>query len=316
MSKLDIVLATGPWDPEPWRQTFAAKGRRVRVWPDDGETLGPAPYVICSWKAAPAVFDQAHPPAAVFSLGAGVDHLRPLETRPDIPIGRIIDPDLTMRMVEYVSFAVLYLHRRIRAYQAAQAQSAWTPLPQPAASAVRVGIMGVGVLGRACADTLAAMGFRVAGWARSRPADTSLPIFAGDAELDTFLARTDILVSLLPNTPATAGRINRHVFESLSRNGSLGAPCFVNAGRGEVVIQQELIEALQQGVLGGAVLDVFEHEPLPQDNPLWAMPNVLVTPHVAADSDPDVVVNQILGSVRRLEAGQALEAPVDLARGY
>ena len=127
MSKLNIVLAVGPWDPQPWRAAFAAAapGHRVSVWPDDGMELGPVPYVIAAWKADPRVFAAAEPPAAVFSLGAGIDHLSALRARPQIPVGRIVDPDLTARMVEYVVFAVLYLHRRIAYYQACQARRAW-----------------------------------------------------------------------------------------------------------------------------------------------------------------------------------------------
>lgn len=318
MTKLDIVVAPGPWDPQPWRDAFQKQAgqRNVRVWPHDGERLGDAPYVICSWKAEPRVFEQAVEPSAVFSLGAGVDHLQPLADKPHIPVGRIVDPDLTMRMVEYVSFAVLYLHRKIRAYEASQSQRRWAPLVQPAASSVSVGIMGVGVLGSACARALQSMGFQVAGWARSKRTDTPFPVYAGPEELLQFLARTNILVSLLPSTPATRGLIDMSVFRALAHSDALGAPCFVNAGRGEAVSEQDLIEALNAEVLGGAVLDVFEHEPLPSDSPLWDFSNVLITPHVAADSDPEVVVGQIVRNVERLEAGRGIEQQVDLSRGY
>lgn len=318
MTKLDIVVATGPWDAGPWREAFERKagGRRVRVWPDDGADLGDAPYVISSWKADARVFEQALEPTAVFSLGAGVDHLQPLERKPHIPVGRIVDPDLTMRMVEYVSFAALYLHRKIRAYEASQAQRRWVPLAQPAASSVCVGIMGVGVLGTACAEMLQKMGFQVVGWARSKREQSAFQVFAGQEELPEFLARTHILVSLLPSTPATKGLIDMNVFRSLGQSSGLGAPCFVSAGRGEAVAEPDLIQALNEGVLGGAVLDVFEVEPLPSDSPLWTFPNVLLTPHVAADSDPEVVVEQIIKNIERLEAGQEIEQQVDLSRGY
>nr|WP_254624603.1 NAD(P)-dependent oxidoreductase [Burkholderia diffusa] len=219
-------------------------------------------------------------------------------------------------MVEYVTFSVLYLHRKIRAYEASQARQEWAPLVQPAASGVRVGIMGVGVLGKACGLLLQRIGFKVAGWARTTPATYDFPMFAGQEGLPAFLERTDILVSLLPNTASTEGLIGRSIFESLSRSGNLEGPFFVNGGRGEVVRQHDLIDALRDGTLAGAVLDVFDSEPLARDSPLWSMPNVLITPHVAADSDPDVVVTQILEDVQRIESGQPLESLVDLARGY
>ena len=318
MNKLEIVVAPGPWDAELWRHAFETKagGRKVRVWPNDGVQLGENPYVICSWKADSQIFEQSIPPAAVFSLGAGVDHLHALEQRPEIPVARVIDPDLTMRMVEYVMFAVLYLHRKIRTYEASQARREWSPVIQPAANGVRVGIMGVGVLGKACGQLLQRIGFKVAGWARTKPSTHDFPMFAGPDELPAFLERTDILVSLLPNTVETSGLIGKSTFAGLSLSGSLDGPCFVNVGRGEVVCQHDLVEALRDGTLAGAVLDVFELEPLEKDSPLWLMPNVLVTPHVAADSDPDVVVDQILRRVKSLENGQPLTSRVNLARGY
>jgi glyoxylate/hydroxypyruvate reductase A len=221
-----------------------------------------------------------------------------------------------MRMVEYVTFAVLYLHRQIPAYQAEQKRHTWRPLVQPAASRIQVGIMGAGVLGTACGKMLMQMGFRVTGWTRA-PRDTApFPVFAGRDGLDEFLKHTDILVSLLPNTPETAGLIGHSIFERLGRESRLGRSYFINAGRGETVAQRDLIAALAAGTLSGAVLDVFDVEPLPQDSPLWAMENVLLTPHIAADSDPAVIVAQILNDVVSLERGGPLENVVDVARGY
>jgi glyoxylate/hydroxypyruvate reductase len=318
MSQLSIIIAPGPWDPEPWRQAFRAASakRQVHVWPDDRRPGGGGPYVICSWKADPRVFEEYPSPRAVFSLGAGVDHLYVLRSRPDIPVVRVIDPDLTMRMVEYVTFAVLYLHRQIPAYQAEQKRHTWRPLVQPAASRIQIGIMGAGVLGTACGKMLMQMGFRVTGWTRSPRGTAPFPVLAGRDGLDEFLKHTDILVSLLPNTPETAGLIDHNIFERLGRESRLGRSYFINAGRGETVAQCDLIAALAAGTLSGAVLDVFDVEPLPQDSPLWAMENVLLTPHIAADSDPDVIVAQILNDVVSLERGGPLENVVDVARGY
>jgi glyoxylate/hydroxypyruvate reductase A len=274
-----------------------------------------AAYVICSWKAEPRIFDALKHPTAVFSMGAGVDHLAPLAERPQIPVGRIRDPDLTMRMVEYVTFAALYLHRQIPHYQREQAAGRWTPVVQPAASAVRIGILGVGVLGKACGLHLQQLGFVVAGWARSST-DVGFKVLHGKEGLAELLAQTDILVNLLPNTQETHGLIDQALFEQLSRAGVLPGPAFVNAGRGEAVVHADLLRALDNGTLSGAVLDVFALEPLAADDPLWSMGNVLITPHVAADSDAHVVVEQIMHEVQRLESGLALQQAVDLRRGY
>lgn len=317
LNRIDIVVAPGPWAAEPWRRAFEARsaGRKVHLWPQDGEVVASDNYVICAWKADTQVFQQPNRPRAVFSMGAGVDHLACLAGQAAIPIGRIRDPDLTMRMVEYVTFAVLYLHRQIAHYRREQAAARWTPVVQAAASDVRVGILGAGVLGKACGLHLQQLGFQVAGWARTYT-DVGFNVFNARAGLIELLQQTDILVNLLPNTRETHGVIDRQVFESLSRCGKPGAPAFINAGRGEAVVHSDLLAALGDGTLSGAVLDVFGVEPLPADDPLWSMPNVLLTPHVAADSEPDVVVGQILQDVARLEAGQALEHPVDLGRGY
>jgi glyoxylate/hydroxypyruvate reductase len=176
--------------------------------------------------------------------------------------------------------------------------------------------MGAGVLGTACGKMLMQMGFRVTGWTRSPRGTAPFPVLAGRDGLDEFLKHTDILVSLLPNTPETAGLIDHNIFERLGRESRLGRSYFINAGRGETVAQCDLIAALAAGTLSGAVLDVFDVEPLPQDSPLWAMENVLLTPHIAADSDPDVIVAQILNDVVSLERGGPLENVVDVARGY
>ncbi|MFG0356621.1 2-hydroxyacid dehydrogenase [Pseudomonas sp. zbq_11] len=317
MNTIDIVVAPGPWDPEPWRKAFEARcgTRKVHLWPHDGEEVDSERYVICAWKAGEQIFEELNRPEAVFSMGAGVDHLACLASQPNLPIGRIRDPDLTMRMVEYVTFATLYLHRQIAHYQAEQAAGRWAPVTQAAASDVRIGILGVGVLGKACGLFLQQLGFQVAGWARSST-EVGFKVFNGREGLVELLQQTDILVNLLPNTQETHGVIDRQVFENLSRSGKQGAPAFINAGRGEAVIHADLQAALREGTLSGAVLDVFGVEPLPSDDPLWSMPGVLLTPHVAADSEPDVVVGQILHDVFRLEAGQPLEHPVDLGRGY
>ncbi|WP_336331486.1 glyoxylate/hydroxypyruvate reductase A [Pseudomonas putida] len=317
MNKFDIVVAPGPWDPAPWRAAFEAKagGRRVHMWPQDGEHVDAAAYVICSWKAEPRIFEILNKPVAVFSMGAGVDHLAALAERPEIPVGRIRDPDLTMRMVEYVTFAALYLHRQISHYQREQAAGRWTPVVQAAARDVRIGILGVGVLGKACGLHLQQLGFQVAGWARSST-DVGFRVFHGQDGLAELLTQTDILVNLLPNTPQTRGLINQAMFKQLSQVGKLSGPAFVNAGRGEAVVHDDLLAALRDGTLSGAVLDVFALEPLPADDPLWSMSNVLVTPHVAADSDADVVVEQIMQDVQRLESDIPLAQGVDLRRGY
>lgn len=319
MSKTTIVVAIGgTWDVPPWQEEFArgAKGHRVVFWPQDGITEVPEPYVLCSWKARPEVYDIFNTPQAVFSLGAGVDHLHAVRDKIKAPVARVINSDLTMRMVEYVSLCVLYLHRQIGRHIANQRKRLWSDITQPAAKDVRVGIMGPGQLGSASARALQVIGYDVAGWARSPRSDAPFPVFAGRENLDAFLARTQILVNILPNTPETKGFVGAKVFAKLAKMEGQGGAYFINAGRGETVNEPELVAALRSGVLAGAALDVFNTEPLPQDSPLWGMENVLITPHAAADSYPPAIVAQVVETVERLERGEALPVTVDLTKGY
>lgn len=292
-----------------------AGGRRVHFWPQDGAFLPDGPYALASWKADPKFYAEFPAPKAVFSLGAGVDHLQVLKGRSGFPVYRVIDPDLTARMAEYVTFATLFLHRQIPLYLQHQRQRIWDPPDQTAASDVRVGIMGTGVMGEASGRALRAIGYNVSGWARSPRPGLAFPVYAGKDSLADFLEEIDILVNLLPRTPETTGLVNREVFARIGAKRA-GRKFYVNAGRGETTAQNDLVAALQSGLLAGAVLDVFSPEPLPKDNPLWGMPNVLITPHVAADSNPATIVPDLFRRVALLERGIIPTPTVDLDRGY
>jgi glyoxylate/hydroxypyruvate reductase A len=252
----------------------------------------------------------------MFSLGAGVDALIADPTLPDVPVARIVDPDLTRRMTEYVVLHVLMHHRRVRRYDEQQRQRLWRDHHQPAAGEVAVGIMGLGVLGRDAAATLARLGFRVAGWSRTERSVAGIATFHGAAGLDPFLARTEILVCLLPHTPATECLINLALLRKLKRDGALGGAFLINAGRGKLQVDADIIAALEEGSLAGATLDVFPTEPLPPDSPLWSHPNITVTPHNAAESDPQALVANVLRQIERFERGLPLENMIDRRLGY
>jgi glyoxylate/hydroxypyruvate reductase A len=254
--------------------------------------------------------------AAIFSLGAGVDHVLADPTLPDVPIVRIVDPDLTMRMTEYVVLHVLMHHRHQRRYDAQQRERIWHERVQPPASAVAVGIMGLGVLGRAAAEALCRLGFRVAGWSRQPRFLPGIETFHGDAQLDAFLHRTEILVCLLPATPATRGILRLELLRKLMRDGAAGGAFLINAGRGALQVDADILTALDEGTLAGATLDVFATEPLPSASPFWTHPDVTVTPHSAAASDPQALVANIIGQIERFEAGLPLANVVDRSVGY
>jgi glyoxylate/hydroxypyruvate reductase A len=255
----------------------------------------------------------------IVSVGAGVDALVQDPTLPDVPLVRFVDQDLTGRMTEYVTLHVLYHQRRMTEFRELQARKAWQYLPEPAAGAVRVGLMGLGVLGSAAAVALQPLGYQLRGWSRTPKALSGVVCYSGDAQLDAFLAETDILAVLLPLTQETRGMLNRTLLRKLSTRGRsplLPGPALINAGRGSLQVDADIVAALESGELYAASLDVFETEPLPADSPLWRHPRVVVTPHNAAESTPAAIARYALRQRCAQQGGASLENLVDRGRGY
>ncbi len=314
---MSLLLAMSGWHVEDWRARFQA------LLPDMpivvlGEPFDRrAVHYVASWKHPPGSLTGLPNLAAIFSLGAGVDFLFADDKLPAAPIARIVDPDLTTRMSEYIVLHCLSYLRQQHRYDRQQREKLWDDdRNQPAARSVRVGVMGLGELGQDAARKLAVMGFDVAGWSRSPKTIEGLQTFSGDDGMKAFLARTDILVSLLPLTPDTRGIINAAMFAGLAQGGRLGGPFLINAGRGGLQVADDILAALDAGTLKGATLDVFEVEPLPADSALWTHPGVTVTPHNSAMSEPEAIATAIATQIRRLEAGEPLLNVVDPERGY
>jgi glyoxylate/hydroxypyruvate reductase A len=314
---MTLLVAITAWEVQPWIDRFQAllPDRKVVALgePFDRREV----HYVAAWKHPPGSLAGLPNLAAIFSLGAGVDHLINDERLPDAPIIRIIDTDLTKRMSEYVVMHCLMQLRQHRLYDQQQRESVWfDDRFQPAAGDVRVGVMGMGVLGQDAAHKLQVMGFDVAGWSRSSKDIPGLATFAGEAELPAFLARTDILVSLLPLTGETRGILNASLFARLARDGRIGGPVLINAGRGGSQVESDIVAALDSGLLSAAVLDVFETEPLPVESPLWTHPHVTVTPHNASMSAPETVAAFVVAQIRALEEDRVPEGLVDRATGY
>lgn len=268
------------------------------------------------WKPDPALFERASGLRAIFSGGAGVDHILSAYELPDLPIVRFVDRSLTDRMSEWVVWQCLHHLRNGIAYAGQQRDRVWHEIAdQPEARDVTVGVMGLGVLGADSVRKLKVMGFDVIGWSRRAKSIDDIETFDA-AGLDTFLGRADILVGLLPLTEETRGIYDRTLFSKLRRTGPLGGPIFLNAGRGGSQKETELIECLTDGTLKAASLDVFEKEPLAGDSPLWSMPNVVMTPHAAAASDVRALFRHVEAQIARVESGEPLEHVVDRATGY
>ncbi len=310
-----FVLPTWPADVWKTAMTKVAPDLDMRIWPDIGR-VEDIDYAA-AWLPPPGVLKALPNLKVIYSLGAGVDAILKDPTLPEgIPVVRVNDDDLTMRMTEYVVLHVLMHHRQQRRIDANQARKIWDSFPTHAASALSVGIMGLGVMGQDSALRLRDIGFRVAGWSRSRKTIPGVECFAGAGEFEKFLARTDLLVCLLPATPETDGIINRNTIRKLSRNGPFGAPIVINAGRGRQQVAEDILTCLDNGELYGATLDVFAVEPLPAESPLWVHPKITITPHVAADSDPEVICAYVYAQLKRHQAGHPLVNVVDRARGY
>jgi len=314
---MTVLVAITGWDVAHWVERFQRllPGRTIVAL---GEAYDPASiHYAVSWKHPAGSLSDLPNLKAIFSLGAGVDHLMNDTQLPDVPVARVVDADLTARMSEYVVMHALMVLRQQRRYQKQQAQSLWLDdRDQPAAQDVRVGVMGLGVLGRDALHKLKVMGFSVSGWSRSARQIDGVTCFSGAEGLKPFLAQTDILVVLLPLTPDTRGMINADVLKGLAHDGTLHKPVLINAGRGGLQKEADILACLNDGTLGEAILDVFETEPLPEASAFWTHPHVVVSPHNAAMSAPDAIGQLVARQIGRMEQGQPLLHLVEMKRGY
>ncbi len=282
----------------------------LRVWPDIGDPTEIDAALV--WRPPPGLLDQLPNLKLIISLGAGVDHiLADPSLPPGIPILRLVDPYMTVAMSEYVQLQVLRLHRQDLIYRAQQQARVWRPLPQPNAAERRVGMLGLGVLGGAAALCLKVLGFNVAGWCRTERKLPGIPAFHGADGLAALLERSEILVCLLPLTPATAGILDARLFAGLPRGAAI-----VNCARGAHLVEADLLAALDNGQISAAVLDVFGDEPLPQQHPFWRHPRILITPHVAAATHPPTAAAAVADNLRRLRQGRPFLNRVDVSMRY
>lgn len=318
MSKSPLLLSVNLTEAEKLGDVRdGLDGRPVIDW-SKGErpgSLAGVKYALV-WEFDHDLFDRMPDLEVIFSAGAGVDKILTNPALPDgIPIVRFVDSTLTTRMGEWVCLQCLMHLRQQRQYDASQRVNRWEPLPQPQASEVSIGIMGLGVLGQDCARKLNALGFQVTGWSRSKKEIEGIESFDA-SQTDEFLARNHYLVGLLPHTPDTHGLFNRELFAKLKKHPILPSPVFINAGRGKSQVEADIISCLEDGTLGGVSLDVFETEPLDARSPLWGFDNAILTPHVASDSDVVALGRHVEGQIQRYEAGDGLQHLVDREAGY
>lgn len=295
-----------------WRELLQAALPDER-FVDDRQTVGDAAIDIAIVaNPPPGALRGLANLRLIQSLWAGVDKLLVDPTVPSgVPIARMVDPAMNAAMAETGLWAVLSLHRGFYTYAAQQRARRWQPLAQRRAEDVAVTVLGLGQMGSTVALRLVALGYRVSGWSTRPTALATVDTHAGDDALLPLLARTDIVVNLLPLTPATRGLLCARTFGALPRGASL-----VNLARGAHVVDEDLLAALDSGHLRHAVLDVFATEPLPANHRYWLHPDVTVLPHAAAQTDARSAAAVAATNVRRLRAGEAPQNRVDRARGY
>ena len=329
------ILIAADFSPAEWADWWPAlqaalPGERLlRERPPGGSGLDPIEIALVANPPVGALRDL---PALrlVQSLWAGVERLLADATLPaNVPLARMVDPAMNDAMAQTALWAVLGLHRGFigrsvvadsgeraagaaaASYAAQQARAQWCAHPQRRADAVHVVVLGLGQMGRASAQRLAASGYRVSGWSRSACVLAGVSTHAGSAALVPLLGTAQIVVNLLPLTAATRGLFNAASFATLPR----GA-CLVNLARGAHVVEADLLDALASGQIAHAVLDVFATEPLPPAHPFWHHPHVTVLPHIAAQTDPRSAAAVAGANIRSLREGQPLRHLVDRQRGY
>jgi len=309
---MPTLLFRSPSDSgERWRTALRRENDRldVRVWPDAGR-LEEIEYALV-WASPDDLLHRLPGLRVVFSLGAGVDHLVTGEIPEGIPLVRMVDPALTEGMVEYVLYQVLRHHRNMPAYEQRQVLAEWRVHDQVRPGDRRIGLLGLGELGGACARALVGLGFDVGGWARHERDMAGVRVFTGEDGLRALARRSDILVCLLPLTPDTRGILCAGLFACMPRGAVV-----MNVARGAHLVAEDLTMALGEGHLSHAVLDVFGTEPLPPVHAFWHHPRITVTPHAASLTNPDTGAALVAEGIRCDQAGAPLAHRVDLERGY
>jgi glyoxylate/hydroxypyruvate reductase A len=316
---LNLLFCSAASNDAEWLAALSRAFPRARidVWPsaaNDGAspTLPVNIDYALVWKPPQPLLAKLASAKGIFNLGAGIDALGGMDGLPaSVPVVRLEDAGMAGQMSEYVVHTVLHQFREFDAYAEAQRMAAWRPQPRQDKRAFCVGILGLGVLGSAVAASLRPFGFPLAGWSRTRKTIEAIESYAGDHELDSFLARCRMLVCLLPLTRATRGLLDRRMLSKLP----VGAHV-INVARGALIVDADLLALFDEGRLGGATLDVFHDEPLPSTHAFWHHPRITITPHISAITLVDEAVAQIAAKIAGLEAGLPITGIVDRERDY
>ncbi|WP_404366690.1 2-hydroxyacid dehydrogenase [Marinobacter sp.] len=309
---MKILFVAGDPKPERWTALIRAllPEAEVLAWHPDSPPVN-ADYAIV-WQPPEALFEQEKSLKAVFNLGAGIDGLLKVRNLPgDIPVVRLEDAGMSVQMAEYVLHQLIDASRGLDMYRVQQQDSHWKIHRPIKREEWPVGVMGLGHIGKRVARALTGLEYTVNGWARSAHEIAGVRAFAGNERFGEFLASTRVLVNTLPLTEATRGIINRDTLSRLQPDAVV-----INVGRGEHLVDQDLLDALDTGQVMRASLDVFSREPLPEDHPFWTRPEITVTPHISARTLRDATLEQITRKIRDHAAGREVSGIIDIGRGY
>jgi glyoxylate/hydroxypyruvate reductase A len=316
---MKVALVTSSMPLAPWQKgitrAFAEAGLAAEVVPWEGRhprfAIG-ARYALV-WLPPAQLFEVERDLEVVFNLGAGVDRLLADAVVPErLPIVRLVDAGMAARIAEYVCFAIARTTRGLERFGPGGLRD-WDA-SRPRGKPPTVGVLGAGAIGSKIAEAAARFGYPVRQWSRTLRTPTGMESFAGLEQLNVFLAGSDFLVNALPLTPDTENLLDRARLSKLPHNAHV-----INVGRGATIVDADLLALLDTGHLGGATLDVFRVEPLPDDDPYWSHPNVIVTPHLSGPTPVAPAATQIADAIVQLERGvpvRSLPGYVYRARGY
>jgi glyoxylate/hydroxypyruvate reductase A len=291
-------------------ETLLPAGTTVEIYPGIADNTSVEMAVV--WKHPHGCLRQFPNLQLIQSYGAGVEHLlRDQDLPTDIPVTRIVDTCLTDSMKKYIGMAVLAIHKRLDFYLQKQREKIWEA-PEPVELDLRIGFLGLGELGAACAAYLHAMGFEVSGFSQSKKSCPGISCFSPeDLSLHRFVENVNVLVCLLPLTPATEGILSYTLLSRMPPGSYL-----INAGRGGHLVDQDLLRAMDEGIIAGAFLDVFHQEPLPHDHPFWSRTGIFITPHSASVTNPDSAASITAENYRRMKSCLPLLNRVKREKGY
>lgn len=312
---MKVLIKSGSEESFPfWAECFhrADPSLEVHFWSDASVDPAEVGYVMV-WEPPQGWLASLPNLKLIFSSGAGVDHITRDPSCPShLPLVRMGGTDMAQRMGEFVVWAALSLLRETRDFALGQAAQEWRYKEvERSAKQMTVGVMGLGNLGIGSARMLSAVGFNVRGWSRTAKKIEGLETFAGPQEFQAFLSGSDMVVCLLPATPETKGVLDAKAFAVMPQGASL-----ISVGRGQHVVETDLVAALDGGQLNGAVLDVFESEPLELESPLWNHPRITVTPHIASTPSRQEKADFVAASIRRHKENRPLPNVFDAERGY